>query len=80
MYSFILLENFSRNISASEKTDDFQRGIDGGSEEEEDAKVTKGASHAVCRVAGVVAESVGNARDDPNETGDGRINGTFQTS
>ena len=57
-------------ILASEKTDDFQRGINGGSEEEKEAEVAKSASHAVLRVARVVAESVGDAPEDPNQAGD----------
>jgi len=36
----------------SNEADDFDGGIDGSSEKEEEAEIAKGASHALCRVAG----------------------------
>jgi len=64
----------------SEEADDLEGGINGSSEKKKEAKVAENAPHAVGRVAGVVAESVGDTTQNPNQTRDSRVNRAFQSS
>jgi len=67
------------SVPPSNESDHLDSGIDGSDEEEEKAQVTEGASHAVLRVAGVVAQSVGDASQNPHQTGDGGVHGALET-
>ena len=63
----------------SNEADDFDGGINRGSQQKEEAEITEGASHAFGRVTGGVAESVGDTTQNPNQSSDGRAGRTFQT-